>query len=1036
MDYNELMGVDIPIAAAIATCGNSIKIEMVNAEFVRLFGYTERDLAQMGAENMISKQDIYLLEETVAQAVQGQRVADQEVRIRRKGHDFFWVQVRCSRLTYKNALPQLIFLFWDIHAQKSIELEQQLLTQKYEMMEKLSQEYPFDLDVPNWRMLRSRRLMELRGEFEAQDQYYPVDEEVKTLFLADQDLFLKAMYEATQTEVTGSIDTRFNVSAEEDVPCYQWFRTYYQSVKDDMGNIVRIIGRSFNIDRDKALQEKVRRDPLTKLLNKLEIQRVVTSYIEENPSSTNVMFLIDIDNFKGINDNFGHTFGDTVIMDVANLIRSQFRVDDFVGRVGGDEFLVFMKNTSVEKAKEKAQRLCGILSREYSGENVNYRISSSIGLAVYRSPKDTYAGLFEKADHAMYRAKQSGKDGFELAGVEDVGQTRNEAIRIDKRELIDQKDQEFLAFAVSLMTHAKNLEGSLNMLLKKIADRYDLDFVAVFEEDEVEEHLTMTNYFARRKLITDNRIFSKMHMENVRIKPGQCVILTHEQLVNAGHVYPDEDGLEVKSNVSFSAVIGKFEYIGDRIGEVMYLTKNEQKQWSTSEMALFKELTRTMAIFVSLRFRMDESRAQIQKIQMRDPLTNLYNQESFRRQVAKVLAKADPDKVYAIEYLDINNFGYVNENYGYKVGDSILKMLATDVSSQPYFVAGCRLYSDFFLILAADESSEMLEMHLQKRNQRFTNMQNHQYPNSGMGVTVGVYIFENTKIDFDQAMENANLAWKNAKRSGKKQIMFYTQGLRSMRVEEQKVVGEFFEALYRDDFQMYLQPKFFLGKEIIYGAEALARWKKPDGTIVPPAYFIDSLEKIGYITELDFYIFEEVLKTLDKWNRQKKRKIIISTNFSGRHFEGDGEEFLNRIAHVMSKYTILPSNIEIEVTEGVLVKNVEVLRHCLNRLHDMGFRIAIDDFGTGYSSLSMLADMPSDVIKIDKSFINVGMTDQKMKLLYEIGRMVKILDKDIIIEGVETREQEQQLIEGGFECGQGYLCNRPVSLGEFERLYL
>lgn len=103
-----------------------------------------------------------------------------------------------------------------------------------------------------------------------------------------------------------------------------------------------------------------------------------------------------------------------------------------------------------------------------------------------------------------------------------------------------------------------------------------------------------------------------------------------------------------------------------------------------------------MAIFVSLRFRMDESRAQIQKIQMRDPLTNLYNQESFRRQVAKVLAKADPDKVYAIEYLDINNFGYVNENYGYKVGDSILKMLATDVSSQPYFVAGCRLYSDFF----------------------------------------------------------------------------------------------------------------------------------------------------------------------------------------------------------------------------------------------------------------------------------------------------------------------------------------------------
>lgn len=1036
MDYKELMGVDIPIAAAVATYGNSLKIEMVNAEFVRLFGYTERDLAQMGAENMISKQDIYLLEETVAQAVQGQRVADQEVRIRQKGHDFFWVQVRCSRLTYKNALPQLIFLFWDIHAQKSSELKQQLLTQKYEMMEKLSREYPFDLDVPNWRMLRSHRLMELRGDFEAQDCYYPVDEEVKTLSLADQEVFLKAMHEAAQTEISGSIDTRFNICNEDEAPRYQWFRTYYRSVKDEAGNIVRIIGRSFNIERDKALQEKVRRDPLTKLLNKLEIQREVTAYIEDNPSNTSVMFLIDIDNFKGINDNFGHTFGDTVIMDVANIIQSQFRVDDLVGRVGGDEFLVFMKNTSVDKAKEKAERLCSVLSREYAGENINYRISSSIGMAVYRSPEDTYAGLFEKADHAMYRAKQSGKDGFELASVADVGPIKNEAVYIDRRERITQKDQEFLAFAVSLMSHAKNLEGSLNMLLKKIADRYDLDFVAVFENDAEEEQLTLTNYYARRNLITNERIFHKLYMENIQIKPGQCAVLTHEQLLQAGHVYPNEDGVEVKSDVLFSAVIGKFEYIGDRTGEVMYLTKNEQKQWSVSEIELFKELTRTIAIFVSLRFRVDESRAQIQKIQMRDQLTNLYNQESFRRQVARVMAKADPDKVYAIEYLDINNFGYVNENYGYKVGDSILKMFAADVSSQPYFVAGCRLYSDFFLILAADESSEMLEMHLQKRNQRFTNMQNHQYPNSGMGVTAGVYILENTKMDIDQAIENANLAWKNAKNSGKRQIMFYTPDLRTMRIEEQKVVGEFFEALYRDDFQMYLQPKFFLGKEIIYGAEALARWKKPDGTIVPPAYFIDSLEKIGYITELDFYIFEEVLKTLDKWNRQKKRKIIISTNFSGRHFEGTGEEFLNRIAHVMSKYTVLPSNVEIEVTEGVLVKNVEVLRHCLNRLHDMGFRIAIDDFGTGYSSLSMLADMPSDVIKIDKSFINVGMTDQKLKLLCEIGRMVKILGKEIIIEGVETKEQEQFLIDGGFACGQGFLCNRPVSLGEFERLYL
>ena len=126
---------------------------------------------------------------------------------------------------------------------------------------------------------------------------------------------------------------------------------------------------------------------------------------------------------------------------------------------------------------------------------------------------------------------------------------------------------------------------------------------------------------------------------------------------------------------------------------------------------------------------------------------------------------------------------------------------------------------------------------------------------------------------------------------------------------------------------------------------------------------IDSLAKIGYITELDFYIYEEVFKNSRKMGQAAPEKIVISTNFSGRHFESDGEEFLNRIQHVLSKYSVRPEYIEIEVTEGVLVKNVAVLEKCMNRLHEIGFRVAIDDFGTGYSSLSVLADMPADVIK-------------------------------------------------------------------------
>jgi EAL domain-containing protein (putative c-di-GMP-specific phosphodiesterase class I) len=145
---------------------------------------------------------------------------------------------------------------------------------------------------------------------------------------------------------------------------------------------------------------------------------------------------------------------------------------------------------------------------------------------------------------------------------------------------------------------------------------------------------------------------------------------------------------------------------------------------------------------------------------------------------------------------------------------------------------------------------------------------------------------------------------------------------------------------------------------------------------------------------------------------------------------------LNRIEDILAKYDVDPGSVEIEVTESVMVQSVEALRQCMDRLHEMGFRVAIDDFGTGYSSLSVLGDIPADVIKIDKSFLDNHMSNQKLSLLYEIGRMVRLMKKDIIIEGVENEEQEKVLLEGGFTCAQGYLCNKPIPQSQFEDLYL
>ena len=405
MNYKELMAADIPIASAIISYGEDWKIERVNTEFVKLSGYTERDLGESGRDQLITEKDSYLFEETLAQAIATKMPADQVLRIRRKDQEIRWVAFRSSVFHYIDAVPYLLVVFWDIDHQKRKEISQEILKKKYEMMERLSHEYPFDLDVKSWTMMRSHRLMELRGVYGTEDVYYPVDEEVRSLSPVDHKPFLDAMHEAAMVVKSDSVDARFNISKDGEAPRYQWFRTYYRSVTNAEGEIIRIIGRSFNIDMDKSLQEEVRRDPLTQLLNKLEVQKEVTRYIEENPNKCSVLFLIDIDNFKGINDNFGHTFGDTVIMDMAKQIQSQFRMNDIVGRVGGDEFLVFMKNTTVEKAEEKAKLLCHSLEKKYMGQKLHYRLSASIGMAVYAKDGDNYRTLFEKADHAMYRAK-------------------------------------------------------------------------------------------------------------------------------------------------------------------------------------------------------------------------------------------------------------------------------------------------------------------------------------------------------------------------------------------------------------------------------------------------------------------------------------------------------------------------------------------------------------------------------------------------------------------------------------------------------
>ncbi len=1033
--YSEkLVGeLDLPVGLAVFAYGDNWKIDWVNDAFCKIMHIRKTWLSdRTRLERVVYSRDFALLFNTIETVAKEKGEKEVQIRLRGRGKKSVnWVKMQCSYLESGEGYDYLQLVAWNIDAQKNAEHQLQVTRTQYEILEDVTQEVSFDIDVVEWTSLYSRRVARQVLGREVEDHYIPFDEAVLFIHPLDRDLFIRTIREAAKSETTGSMDYRVYLGPQDVEPRYTWYRVFYRSLSDEDGVVTRVIGRGYSIELDRALQDEVRKDPLTKLLNKMETMNAVQRVLSEQKEGMHVLFLIDIDNFKGINDNFGHTFGDTVICDVANAIHKQFRSDDIVGRVGGDEFLVLMKDATPEFAKEKARMLCEQVKREYSGSDTTQVVSISVGLAFYGKDGEDLAALYDKADQAMYRAKKSGKNGFAVATKRGSRNSVPAALRDfdERQEELGEKEREFLNFGYSLLTHARDFDGSLNMLLDRIISHFDLELIAICECNKNGD-LLLTNCAGINASAYKEQIFPRDELVPEIHENGKMYTVVRPVFM---HYAKTEDAQDVYEERLISACA--FSYDGDKEGQLYFLAKSGKEAFSKVEIRSFEELSRTISIFVSLRYGARKNKSRIRELKSTDQLTGLYNFSAFKESVRFLLAEMPPNRVYALEYMDFNNFGYVNENYGYQVGDEALRLFAEDIKSQDFYCVGCHLYSDFFLIFSMDVNRENLMKKIEAQHQRFSEVQSAQYPNGGMGITAGVYFIEQSNVDVEQAFENANLAWRDAKnnRSG---IRWFEPSMRRKKLADQRIIAQFYESLYRRDFLLYLQPKFFVGSREVYGAEALVRWKNVEGDVLSPTLFLNPIEQIGYITELDYYMFEETLRLQEKWIQEGRRNMVISTNFSGKHFEGDGKDFLNRIQVIFSKYRVPAACMEIEVTESVLVRNKKVLKDCMTELRRRGFRVAVDDFGTGYSSLSMLSDIPADVVKMDKVFIDRFDKDVDRELLGQIGKLVELSGHDIIFEGVETEEQEQYLIDHGFQKAQGYLCDRAISVAEFEQKYL
>lgn len=235
--------------------------------------------------------------------------------------------------------------------------------------------------------------------------------------------------------------------------------------------------------------------------------------------------------------------------------------------------------------------------------------------------------------------------------------------------------------------------------------------------------------------------------------------------------------------------------------------------------------------------------------------------------------------------------------------------------------------------------------------------------------------------------------------------------------------------------EVFLQPKFSLMTRKAIGAEGLARWINSDGVVIMPADFIPALEKAGCIIELDFYIYEKVLKAMKHWKKKGLKLLPVSVNFSRAHIRN--ESFVTRICSLAEQYGVDRDFIEIEITESMLSDDDDKMRQDMVQLQRAGFKVDMDDFGTGYSSLNMLLTAPIDIVKVDKSFLdNITHSKKNRDYVNHLVNLIKVADKEVIFEGVETEHQAQILKNYGYTQAQGFLFGEAIPVPEFAKKYM
>ncbi|WIW71173.1 bifunctional diguanylate cyclase/phosphodiesterase [Anaerosinus gibii] len=430
-------------------------------------------------------------------------------------------------------------------------------------------------------------------------------------------------------------------------------------------------------------------------------------------------------------------------------------------------------------------------------------------------------------------------------------------------------------------------------------------------------------------------------------------------------------------------------------------------------------------------FRMEEkTKHELEQLAYTDSLTKINNVHRFYIKASEILRR-NKDIAYSIICIDVNNFKYINETYGYKIGDQLLIQIAQKLSDTFKDDEICaRINNDHFVVLIKSVF-ENPEVKYQSLERAFLNEINQGIIKYPISFSVGVYRVEDKSEAVISMVDKALLTLKNIKKRKNIYFAYYSNDLLQKFIKNNQIENMMQPALDNQEFKVFLQPKIDLHTLSIIGAEALVRWVSPSKGFMQPDDFIPLFEKNGFIVELDFYVLEECCKKIREWIDNGIEPIPISVNQSRINL--DDPFYVEKLNDILQKYELPVNLIEIELTEGMFSSSNTKLVKIMERMRKIGFSISMDDFGSGYSSLNLLKEIPVDILKIDKVFLDETANSRKSRIIIsQVVSMARKLGMKVVCEGVENEEQAAFLRKIHCDFAQGYLYAKPMTIADFE----